>query len=93
MQAAHRQGLDLPTTVANLTHNEPLNQRPAQDLRYRLASLVDPRALDTTANPGVANRDGPTERPPSSHQARTRKFRDAEQFARVRTRQHGGPTR
>ena len=93
MQAAHRQGLDVPATVANLTHGEPLNQRPAQDLRYRLASLIDPRALDTTANPGVANRDGPTERPSSSHQARTRRFRDAEPFAQVRVRQRGGPTR
>jgi DNA primase len=93
MQAAHSQGLDVPTTVANLTRDEPLNQRPAQDLRYRLASLIDPGALETTANPGVANRDGPTERPSSSHQARTRRFRDAEQFAQVRTRQHGGPTR
>jgi hypothetical protein len=93
MQAAHRQGIDVPTTVANLTHDEPLNQRPAQDLRYRLASLIDPRALDTTANPSVANQDGPTERPSSSHQARTRRFRDAEPFAQVPTRQHGGPTR
>jgi hypothetical protein len=93
MQAAHRQGLDVPATVANLTHGQPLNHRPAQDLRYRLANLLDPRALDTTANPGVANQDDPTERPSSSHQVRTRRFRDAEQFARARTRQHGGPTR
>jgi DNA primase len=93
MQAAHRQGLDVPATVANLTHGEPLNQRPAQDLRYRLASLIDPRALDATANPGVANRDRPTERPSSSHEERTRRFRDAEPFAQVRVRRRGGPTR
>jgi DNA primase len=93
LQAAHRQGLDVPATVANLTHGEPLNPRPAQDLRYRLASLIDPRALDAMANPRVANRDGPTERPSSSHEARTRRFRDAEPLAQVRVRQHGGPTR
>jgi hypothetical protein len=93
MQAAHRQGLDVPATVASLTHDEPLNQRPAQDLRYRLVSLIDPRALDTTANPGVANREDSTKRPSSSHQARTRSFRDAESFAQVRVRQRGGPTR
>ena len=93
MQTADRQGLDVQATVAQLTQSEPLNRRPAQDLRYRLASLIDPHALDATANPGVANRDGPTERTSSSHEARTRKFRDAEPFAQVRVRQRGGPTR
>jgi hypothetical protein len=93
MQAADRQGLDVPATVAQLTQSEPLNRRPAQDLRYRLASLIDPQALDASANPGVANPDGPTERPPSSHEARTRRVRDAEPFAQVRVRPRGGPTR
>ena len=62
MQAAHRQGLDLDATVADLTRNQPLNHRPAQDLRYRMASLIDLRTLDNPAAPspviGHARRSG-----------------------------------
>jgi len=62
MQAAHRQGLDLDATVADLTRNQPLNHRPAQDLRYRMASLIDLRALDNPAAPSPVTGHAATER-------------------------------
>ena len=39
MQTAHDHGLNVATTVRDLTIKRPLNQHPAQDLRYRL--LID----------------------------------------------------
>ena len=89
MQAAHRQGLDLDATVADLTRNQPLNHRPAQDLRYRMASLIDLRALDNPAAPSPVTGHAPTERRSPHDEPRSRRPRNSELVSRSQAAERG----
>ena len=69
---------DLDATVADLTRNQPLNHRPAQDLRYRIASLIDLRALDNPAAPPPVTRHPPTKRQSPHDEPRSRRPKNSE---------------
>ena len=62
MQTAHDHGLNVATTVRDLTIKRPLNQHPAQDLRYRLLSQIDPPPPEPTVPVQTARK--PATRPP-----------------------------
>jgi DNA primase catalytic core len=89
MQAAHRQGLDLDATVADLTKNQPLNHRPAQDLRYRMASIIDLRALDNPATQASVTGHAPTQRRSPHDEARSRRPRNSELVSRSQAAARG----
>jgi DNA primase catalytic core len=53
MQDAHSQGHDVATVARALVGEEPLNELPAQDLRYRLVALLD---VDIDASPQMPSK-------------------------------------
>ena len=52
MQHAHDAGHDVATLTRALVHEEPLGDLPAQDLRYRLVTRVQP---DMSTDPSPAS--------------------------------------
>jgi conjugative relaxase-like TrwC/TraI family protein len=60
MQIAHDQGHDVPAVARQLVAESPLNELPAQDLRYRLYAAIDLPLRDSPA-PTAGVRRGATE--------------------------------
>lgn len=63
LERAHRAGHDVVALVEDLTRTRPLNQRPAQDLRYRLVGAVGADAMgghEPTAAPAAQGLQSPS---------------------------------
>ena len=54
LERVQNAGHDVPTLVADLTRSRPLNQRPAQDLRYRLVGAVGDDAVSDDQSPAAS---------------------------------------
>ncbi|HEX8509100.1 MAG TPA: toprim domain-containing protein, partial [Propionibacteriaceae bacterium] len=56
LQTAHQNGIDIAALSEQLLAQGPLNQRPAQDLKYRLIAAVDVADEQKPSNPARAGR-------------------------------------